>query len=229
MRVEPGEFVTIVGPSGCGKSTLLKVVAGLVRPTSGVVSLMGQQVTSAAEGNRLRVPARRAARMARRAQEHPAAGRDARHGPGHAARRADELIELTGLHGLRERPAARAFRRHAAAGGAVPRAAAPAAGAAHGRAVRRARRADPRAAQRRAQPDLAGDRHHHPAGHPLHRRGGLPGYPGRGDEPTARPAHCGPSTSTCRRSATTPRSCPTPRFDRLASEIRGLLGSGANH
>ena len=44
MRIEPGEFVTIVGPSGCGKSTLLKMVAGLVRPTSGEVSLMGRPV-----------------------------------------------------------------------------------------------------------------------------------------------------------------------------------------
>lgn len=34
-----GEFVSIIGPSGCGKSTLLKVVAGLIPPTQGCVSL----------------------------------------------------------------------------------------------------------------------------------------------------------------------------------------------
>jgi NitT/TauT family transport system ATP-binding protein len=45
LRVQAGEFVTIVGPSGCGKSTLLKVVAGLVPPTSGQVSLMGRRVS----------------------------------------------------------------------------------------------------------------------------------------------------------------------------------------
>jgi NitT/TauT family transport system ATP-binding protein len=45
LRVGSGEFVTIVGPSGCGKSTLLKVVAGLVRPTSGTVTLMGRPVS----------------------------------------------------------------------------------------------------------------------------------------------------------------------------------------
>ena len=45
LRVAPREFVTIVGPSGCGKSTLLKMVAGLVKPTAGTVSVMGKQVT----------------------------------------------------------------------------------------------------------------------------------------------------------------------------------------
>src|SRR3954462_14195383 len=44
LRVGAGEFVTIVGPSGCGKSTLLKLVAGLVKPTAGRVTLMGRPV-----------------------------------------------------------------------------------------------------------------------------------------------------------------------------------------
>jgi len=38
LRVQAGEFVSIVGPSGCGKSTLLRIVGGLVRPTAGTIS-----------------------------------------------------------------------------------------------------------------------------------------------------------------------------------------------
>lgn len=42
--VWPGEFVSLVGPSGCGKSTLLRLVAGLIEPTAGAVSVRGQPV-----------------------------------------------------------------------------------------------------------------------------------------------------------------------------------------
>jgi NitT/TauT family transport system ATP-binding protein len=37
LDVREGEFLSLVGPSGCGKSTLLRIVAGLLRPTGGVV------------------------------------------------------------------------------------------------------------------------------------------------------------------------------------------------
>ena len=39
-----GEFVTVVGPSGCGKSTLLKILAGILRRTSGDVTLRGKGI-----------------------------------------------------------------------------------------------------------------------------------------------------------------------------------------
>src|SRR5689334_6122509 len=45
MTVAPGEFVAVVGPTGCGKSTTLNLVAGLARPSSGEVRVMGEPVT----------------------------------------------------------------------------------------------------------------------------------------------------------------------------------------
>jgi len=45
LRVQQGEFVSLIGHSGCGKSTLLSIVAGLTRPTSGGVVLEGREVT----------------------------------------------------------------------------------------------------------------------------------------------------------------------------------------
>jgi len=42
--VARGEFVTVVGPSGCGKSTLLKILAGILRRSSGELTLAGRPV-----------------------------------------------------------------------------------------------------------------------------------------------------------------------------------------
>jgi NitT/TauT family transport system ATP-binding protein len=46
LKIEEGEFVTIVGPSGCGKSTLLNIIAGLDRPDSGSVLIRGANANS---------------------------------------------------------------------------------------------------------------------------------------------------------------------------------------
>jgi NitT/TauT family transport system ATP-binding protein len=41
LFVPKGSFVSLIGPSGCGKSTLLKVLAGLITPTEGQVTVDG--------------------------------------------------------------------------------------------------------------------------------------------------------------------------------------------
>jgi nitrate/nitrite transport system ATP-binding protein len=44
LKVERGEFVTLIGHSGCGKSTLLNLVAGLTRPTEGVLLCADREI-----------------------------------------------------------------------------------------------------------------------------------------------------------------------------------------
>lgn len=44
LKIEKGEFVSIMGPSGCGKSTLLNVIGLLDEPTDGKVMVAGEQI-----------------------------------------------------------------------------------------------------------------------------------------------------------------------------------------
>lgn len=45
LRVQPGEFLTLLGPSGCGKTTLLRLIAGFELPDEGEIALEGRRVT----------------------------------------------------------------------------------------------------------------------------------------------------------------------------------------
>src|SRR4051794_17310362 len=59
LNLEPQEVVAVTGPSGCGKSTLLHIAAGIVRPDSGWVRLLGQDLAMLDEAGRTRLRRRR--------------------------------------------------------------------------------------------------------------------------------------------------------------------------
>jgi NitT/TauT family transport system ATP-binding protein len=47
LSVRDGEFLTLIGHSGCGKSTLLRVIADIIKPSEGAVSIFGGTPSSA--------------------------------------------------------------------------------------------------------------------------------------------------------------------------------------
>ncbi|WP_435877917.1 ABC transporter ATP-binding protein [Streptomyces kurssanovii] len=102
LDVRAGEFVAIVGPSGCGKSTLLKLVAGLLKPSTGDVLLGGERV----QGPRhdIGYVFQRAALLEwRSARRNILLQAEMRKMPAELGRRrADELIAMTGLSGFED-------------------------------------------------------------------------------------------------------------------------------
>ena len=51
-RIREGEFVALLGPSGCGKSTFLRLVAGLMSPAAGTLTMHGMAPSIARRGER---------------------------------------------------------------------------------------------------------------------------------------------------------------------------------
>jgi putative spermidine/putrescine transport system ATP-binding protein len=52
LSAEKGEFVSFLGPSGCGKTTTLRMIAGFEQPTSGRITINGEDVTYKAPNKR---------------------------------------------------------------------------------------------------------------------------------------------------------------------------------
>src|ERR1700744_2747234 len=53
LSIPRGSFLTLLGPSGCGKSTLLRVMADLIAPTSGRISVLGGAPQAAREARQI--------------------------------------------------------------------------------------------------------------------------------------------------------------------------------
>jgi NitT/TauT family transport system ATP-binding protein len=102
LSVESEEFVAVLGPSGCGKSTLLNLIAGLLTPSAGAISLDGQLVSDRAAT--AMVFQEFALFPWRTVQANVAFGLEELGVPSaERTRRAQAFIELTGLAGFESR------------------------------------------------------------------------------------------------------------------------------
>jgi NitT/TauT family transport system ATP-binding protein len=109
LTVADGAFVSLVGPSGCGKSTLLKVVADLMAPTRGAVTVGGSPPRLLRHEGRIGLVFQQANLMPwLKAADNIALlrdlvagrGRHTAHAPRETAAGVDELVRVVGLAGF---------------------------------------------------------------------------------------------------------------------------------
>ena len=202
LEVPAGSFTVVIGPNGCGKSTLLRLIAGLLRPDGGQVTIGGDPRGPPRAGDgrvgiafqqprllpwlstldnvalplALRGEPRRTTRERARPRGAGAGG------PGRRSRRA--AARAVRRNGAARRPGAGADRRPA--------------GAAARRAVLGARRTEPRGVRHRAPVALAGAAAHRDPGHALGAGGRAPGGSDRGHDRRAPDRWLAWWRSTCR-------------------------------
>jgi NitT/TauT family transport system ATP-binding protein len=99
LQVGDGEFVSLIGPSGCGKSTLLRLVADLIPPTTGTITVAGRDAGEARRKQEYGIAFQQAGlfewRTVRRNVELPLELRGLARSERRA--RAQEMLELVGL------------------------------------------------------------------------------------------------------------------------------------
>ena len=149
FTVRDGEFFCLLGPSGCGKTTTLRMIAGLELPTSGQITLGGEDVTFQRASQRdiamvFQLFALYPHMNVRAQHRVPAAQRRACRAPRSTAE-VDEAARILRIEHLLDKPVSRPVRRRPPARRARPRHRAPAAGLPDGRAAGHARRRVPRA------------------------------------------------------------------------------------
>lgn len=106
LRIEAGEFITLLGPSGCGKTTLLRMLSGFETLDAGAIRIKGEDVTYLPPYRRNvnqvfqsyalfpHMTVRENIGFGLRMQKVPAA---------EAARRIDEVVALVALQGFEDR------------------------------------------------------------------------------------------------------------------------------
>ncbi len=102
FSVNDGEFLSIVGPSGCGKSTIMRLIAGLIFPTAGTITLNGEIIkgTDTERGMVFQKPTLFLWLTVEENLNFTATMKKQRHNPDYMAE-AERLLELAGLSEFR--------------------------------------------------------------------------------------------------------------------------------
>ena len=105
LRVEAGEFVSLIGPSGCGKSTLMRLIADLDEPTGGTLTVFGKTPSRARRDQEYGIAFQSAGLLPWRTVAGNVALPLELHGVASAARtsRVAELLEMVGLADFADR------------------------------------------------------------------------------------------------------------------------------